>query len=153
MIHGGESEPRNSNLMKMFNLIGYGERAGSGVPDIFAVWQDAGYREPTVEEQFGNGQPNRMIVTLPLVGKEPVFSEKSQAKSQAKKAVEIKERTRAIIELIQGNPEITTPGIAAALGITERKIRTVIDHMKENHWVHFERSGSGGKWVIDRLPE
>ena len=28
----GESAPRNKSLMKMFNLINIGERAGSGVP-------------------------------------------------------------------------------------------------------------------------
>ena len=27
---GGESDPRNKSLMKMFNLINIGERAGSG---------------------------------------------------------------------------------------------------------------------------
>ena len=39
--------------MKMFNLIGIGERAGSGVPDIFAVWEQEGWKEPEVEEQYG----------------------------------------------------------------------------------------------------
>ena len=49
MLHGGESEPRNAGIMKMFNLIGFGERAGSGIPDIYATWREAGYIEPTVE--------------------------------------------------------------------------------------------------------
>ena len=31
---GGESDPRNKALMKMFNLINIGERAGNGVPNI-----------------------------------------------------------------------------------------------------------------------
>ena len=31
MLKGGISDPRNKALMKMFNLIGIGERAGSGV--------------------------------------------------------------------------------------------------------------------------
>lgn len=35
MRKGGESDPRNKTLMKMFNLINIGERAGSGVPNIF----------------------------------------------------------------------------------------------------------------------
>lgn len=34
MRKGGESDPRNKSLMKMFNLVNIGERAGSGVPDI-----------------------------------------------------------------------------------------------------------------------
>lgn len=32
MIKGGVSDPRNKNMLKLFNLIGIGERAGSGVP-------------------------------------------------------------------------------------------------------------------------
>ena len=74
MLRDGLSEHRNGALMKMFHLIGYGERAGSGVPDIYATWDNAGYAAPTVEEQFGSGQPNRTIVTLPLVENTPVVS-------------------------------------------------------------------------------
>ena len=35
---GGVSDPRNSTLIKMFNLIDVGERSGSGIPNIFSVW-------------------------------------------------------------------------------------------------------------------
>lgn len=37
MLRGGISDPRNKTLMKMFNLIGIGERAGSGIPDIYQI--------------------------------------------------------------------------------------------------------------------
>lgn len=66
MLKGGISQPRNKGLFKMFNLIGYGEHAGSGVPDIFQAWKDAGLDEPRVEEKFGGGAPDRTILTLPL---------------------------------------------------------------------------------------
>ena len=49
---GGESDPRNKALTKMFNLINIGERAGSGVPNIFNVWADEGWEEPVIEESF-----------------------------------------------------------------------------------------------------
>ena len=51
ILRGGISDPRNKTLMKMFNMIGIGERAGSGVPDIFAVWESQGWKAPVVEEQ------------------------------------------------------------------------------------------------------
>ncbi|RGC25701.1 AAA family ATPase [Absiella sp. AM54-8XD] len=63
MIRGGISDPRNKLLMKMFNLIKIGERAGSGVPDIFQVWENENFDTPMIEEQF---HPNRTILTLPL---------------------------------------------------------------------------------------
>ena len=58
---GGESDPRNKALMKMFNLINIGERAGSGVPNIFNVWEDEGWEEPVIEERF---DPDRTVLTL-----------------------------------------------------------------------------------------
>ncbi len=64
MLKGGISDPRNASILKMLNLIGIGERAGSGVPDIFATWKQQGWEKPIIEEQFG---PDRTIVTLPLV--------------------------------------------------------------------------------------
>ena len=40
ILKGGISDSRNKVLMKMFNMIGIGERAGGGVPDIYSVWKD-----------------------------------------------------------------------------------------------------------------
>ena len=37
---GGVSDPRNGTMLKMFNLIDIGERAGSGIPNIFRVWRE-----------------------------------------------------------------------------------------------------------------
>ena len=74
MLKGGISDPRNKALMKMFNMIGIGERAGSGVPDIYAVWESQGWEAPTVEEQYN---PDRTILTL-------VFREKQAEKTSRK---------------------------------------------------------------------
>lgn len=63
MLLGGISDPRNRGLMKMFNLIDVGERAGSGIPKIINSWDDEGLETPTIEEQF---DPDRTIITLSL---------------------------------------------------------------------------------------
>lgn len=63
MLRGGISDPRNKTLLKMFNLIGIGERAGSGVPDIYAVWEKEGWCAPEIEEQY---VPDRTVLTLSL---------------------------------------------------------------------------------------
>ena len=80
MLHGGISDPRNKALMKMFNLIGIGERAGSGVTDIFQTWEKQGWAEPVVEEQYA---PDRTILTLALIKK--AADKKVQIKSSDKK--------------------------------------------------------------------
>lgn len=58
---GGVSDPRNGTMMKMFNLIDIGERAGSGIPNIFRVWREQGWANPVIAEQFG---PARTLLTL-----------------------------------------------------------------------------------------
>ena len=78
MLKGGISEPRNKSIMKMFNLIRVGERAGSGVPDIFSIWDDEGWQSPTVEEQY---KPDRTVLTL-------AFAKKQAASGKNKRQVE-----------------------------------------------------------------
>ncbi len=58
---GGKSDPRNKSLMKMFNMIDIGEHAGSGVPNIFNVWEDEGWEEPIIKESF---DPDRTSLIL-----------------------------------------------------------------------------------------
>ena len=67
---GGVSDPRNKSLMKMFNMINIGERAGSGVPNIIKIWGEEGLPDPIIEEQFN---PDRTILILPLEKRESPF--------------------------------------------------------------------------------
>ena len=69
MKKGGISDPRNKVLMKMFNLINIGERAGSGVPNIFNTWEDQGWVEPVIEEQF---DPDRTLLILSFDKKQAI---------------------------------------------------------------------------------
>lgn len=84
MIQGGESDPRNKALMKMFNLIGIGERAGSGVPELFTVWKEEGWEEPIIEENFS---PDRTKMVL-------YFREKPTEKNRQKKPTEKKRQKK-----------------------------------------------------------
>jgi len=60
---GGVSSPRNNSLMKMFNLIDIGERAGSGIPNIFRIWENQNWPLPIIEEEF---EPERSKLILKI---------------------------------------------------------------------------------------
>ena len=47
----------------MFNMIDIGERAGSGVPDIFNVWNDEGFEAPEIIEEF-NPDRTKLILSF-----------------------------------------------------------------------------------------
>ncbi len=85
MLKGGISDPRNKALMKMFNMIGIGERAGSGVPDIYAVWESQGWIMPQVIEEYA---PDRTILRLSFLTK--TEEKKAIKKSDRKKVTEKK---------------------------------------------------------------
>ncbi|MBR4050864.1 MAG: hypothetical protein IKK09_10255 [Clostridia bacterium] len=60
---GGISDPRNTVLMKMFTLIDIGERAGSGIPNIYSNWNKRDWSVSTISEEF---DPERITLSLPL---------------------------------------------------------------------------------------
>ncbi|GAB6284318.1 MAG: hypothetical protein STSR0009_05170 [Methanoregula sp.] len=63
-IRGGVSDCRNRNLQTMFDLIGYGERAGSGLPKIFQNWKEQPWRLPELKEKFN---PEYTILVMRMV--------------------------------------------------------------------------------------
>lgn len=48
--YGGVSDPRNKGLMKMFSIVGIGDRAESGVPSIFDVWKNQEWETPVSQQ-------------------------------------------------------------------------------------------------------
>ena len=61
MFKGGESNARNKTILKMFNLIGVGERAGSGFPLIVSACKEFGFDKPNIVETYN---PDRTKLTI-----------------------------------------------------------------------------------------
>ncbi len=61
-IEGGISDPRNGVMLKMFSLINYGERAGSGLSTICKVWERIFHHKAEFKEQM---QIDRVTLLLP----------------------------------------------------------------------------------------
>lgn len=49
-VQGGNSDCRNRRLQTMFQLVGYGDHAGSGLPKIYRNWQGQHWRKPQLYE-------------------------------------------------------------------------------------------------------
>lgn len=46
---GGNSDPRNPNLLKIFGFVNVGERAGSGVDKIMTAWEEQNWEKPVYD--------------------------------------------------------------------------------------------------------
>lgn len=137
MLKGGISDPRNKALMKMLNLIGIGERAGSGVPDIYGIWEQQGWRAPEVEECYGS---DRTILTLSFLKKVAIKSDDEQAKktseknkrnktSEIKQAKKTEQNKEMIIEFLKNNGSSKTSEIANILGLSEARTRAILQEL------------------------
>jgi len=61
---GAVSECRNPSLQRMFQMMGAGDKAGSGIDKIRQGWASQKWRWPLIEEQL---KPDRVRLILPMV--------------------------------------------------------------------------------------
>ena len=121
---GGISDPRNSTLLKMFNLIDIGERAGSGIPNIFSVWNQQGWNEPIITESL---EPDRITLSLQVKKSgDKKVAIKSGDKKVAVKTVASKAR---IIEYLTENVSATSAELSALLGLKPSRTKELLAQM------------------------
>ena len=63
---GGKSDCRNPSLQLMFQMIGAGEKAGSGFPKILQAWREQDWRAPALEEDTEQEEVCLRLTTISL---------------------------------------------------------------------------------------
>ena len=122
---GGVSDPRNSGLIRMFNLIDVGKRTGSGIPNIFNVWNKQGWPAPVITESF---EPDRITLSLTLIAHEnrvtetaTVVGKTTKSKSQIQK--------QAVIAYLTESIEARTVEVAELLGVKYARAHRLLAEM------------------------
>ena len=131
MLRGGISDPRNKTLMKMFNMIGIGERAGSGIPDIYQVWENEGWPMPVVEESYN---PDRTRLSLEFSKKQAIkTSDKKQAikTSDKNNLRKTQEKEELIREYLRQNGLSKTSEIAEYIELSPARTRALLSDMTD----------------------
>ena len=108
-------------LRYRFNLIDIGERAGSGIPNIFRVWSDQNWTTPKITEQL---EPERTILSLAF--------EKASDKKQAIKASNstiYSRQKQSVIEYLTREIQADCKTIADLLEISSPRARAVLTKM------------------------
>lgn len=118
-IAGGGSEPRNPTLLKIFTLIGAGDRAGSGLYRIWSVWNHLYSETPCLTERYN---PSVVSLELPLHEVEP--SELAGGDRQHDLVRREPVDGQAIVSLISSSENgLTSKEVAERFGISERRAR------------------------------
>jgi len=165
---GGVSDPRNGLVMKMFSLIDVGERAGTGVPDVFATWANAGLPEPRIEENFG--EADRTILTLMLEAdakpdnNEQITDDYEQINSSNEQITDnneqlnglneqITERQRIVLRFVEKSPRATYDDMARAAGVSSATVRRDAEILIGRGLLKRVGSRKAGQWEVQRGEE
>lgn len=154
---GGESDPRNKALMKMFNLIDIGERAGSGVPELFTAWEKEGWEEPQIEERLDNAE--RTIVTLSFRQKNSAKMlekyRKSAGKVPEKCRKKVTKKTLMQYEIILSamKPDIwyQASEFIDILGVKESRAKMLLRELVAANYLEEDGSTKGKKYKKSEL--
>ena len=128
---GGVSDPRNKSLMKMFNLISIGERAGSGVPNIYKIWAEENYEDPVIDEMF---DPDRTKLSLPFIKKQATkTSDKNKRQKQATKNKRKKtsEHEQKLRDYLSTHGESNIHVLAECVGLSATRTRAILAEMPD----------------------
>jgi len=90
-IRGGNSDCRNRRLQTMFQLVGYGDHAGSGLPKIYKNWASQHWRSPQLYEITEPEQTLMELRMSSLVSEEVI---KSLTDSLGPRFMELSETSR-----------------------------------------------------------
>ena len=145
---GGVSDPRNESLIKMFNLINVGERAGSGLPSIRTVWQKQGWQEPEIVESFN---PDRTTLLLPLAANKAAAKsgDKKVAEKSGGKSSSISEkRKNDILQYLTDTPEASSTQIADAIGLQVSRTKMYLSELVSDGAVVADGSSRARKYRL-----
>ncbi len=134
---GGISDPRNGTLIKMFNLIGVGKRAGSGIPNIFGVWKKQGLAAPVITESF---DPDRITLSLTL---NKTSDKKQSAEADDEQLLKTVTYGAAIVTYLTENVSASCEDLSALIGTSEARTIAILRKMIEENILVAEGKDNG----------
>ena len=140
----GLSQPRNKELMRIFNDLGMVEQLGSGVPRILKSYDRTCF---TISDNY-------LRMTFPSSA--PVYEgnvgnsikETSGKGSQESSQKGSQKSSQKIIMLMTDNSDITTTEIASKLNISRRAVAKQIAKLKEQNIIKRIGPDKGGYWEV-----
>jgi len=138
LYHGGVSDPRNPNLQKMFQMLGLGEKAGSGFQKILRAWREQHWMIPLVSE---NPTLEMTRVFLPIASMIPDDVERELRLVVGDAYRTLDELGRVILMLAHRFGEVGNEDIQHYRREHSRDIGTRLGQMATSGWL--EKAGHG----------
>lgn len=153
IYRGGNSKSRNPRMQKMLRMVGFGDNAGSGFPAILATWKNAGWIEPVLEEDTGL---NQVTLTLKMISKsqevqgnsnpESIESAEKSADKTVGLEVNLSDRHKQILSLMDTNVEYSAEEIAEFIGLKGSRTRQLLKELADKGKICFTAATKNRKY-------
>ena len=151
VYQGGISDVRNPYIQRMFQLIGLGEKAGSGFVKILRAWDEQHWMKPQVSEDIIHELTTvKMMYKIDGVSKEvPIRPSKDLDKDLINDLEKsLSENQLLIIKLMRDKSNITQSELSQVVNINEKNIRNNIKKLKELGLIQRVGSTKSGHWEV-----
>ena len=139
---GSRSKCRNPLLQKLFQLIGYGEKAGSGADIIAKGWEENHWERPTISEKI---MPGETELVLNLTKDGGINGGKDGGNVMIFELTKIQ---KDIIDLINTDTSISVDQMAVKMAVKKRTLEREIANMKQKGYISRTGSPRWGQWEI-----
>ena len=123
-LSGGTSDARNATIMKMFSLLDFGERAGSGIPDLFDICNSELGTQPDYDVTYAPARTTLTIDTSKMARtKRTIKADDKVIMDDNDKA---DDKRTIIIEYIHRNGEAKTEDLVKLLSSSTTRIKMLL---------------------------
>ena len=147
LYQGGVTDPRNPNLQKMFQMLGLGEKAGSGFQKILRAWREQHWIMPLVSEDSGLEMTR---VWLPLASMILEMAEDALRAVVGESYPSLSELDRIILMLSHRFGEISNSDIQPYRREHPKEIGDRLKFLVYQGWL--DKTGSAGRGTRYSLP-
>lgn len=146
LLRGGVSECRNKSLQLMFQMMGAGDKAGSGLDKIRSSWEDARFRSPRMQE---TQRPDRVRLILPMVSLLPEESISTLRARFGPMWDELRPEEIQILVIALEEGGVTNLRLQEVLTLHRTDVTKVLQHLVKA--CYLLRAGFG-RWTKYELP-
>lgn len=148
LYQGGITDPRNPNLQKMFQMLGLGEKAGSGFQKILRAWREQHWLIPVVAE---NAALEMTRVWLPVTSMIPDDVERELRALVGDAYAGLDELERVILMLAHRFGEVGNADIQPYRSEHPRDIGNKLKLLVERGWLGKHGHGRGTRYRWPQL--
>ena len=132
---GGNSDPRNPNILKMFGFVNVGERAGSGVDKIMTAWAEQNWKKPEFDFSERNDRVTLKLEVGQVVYISGAVDLQTNRQSDSTEADEIRNMNKGqrVMHYLKNHDSISTQQAMEPADdyMTADQVRMIVENAKQ----------------------